>query len=110
MGGIDDFMRQMLEDELAERAEHHTKLSPIEYARLRNIVPQRVYYFIRNNRLQLEHCICGRKVVDIAAADKLFGFFEPIQGSTEADEEDESSEEGESSEEDESSEEEPHLP
>lgn len=71
-GGIDDFIRQAEEDELQDAVQ----LPPIQYAKLRGIYPQKVYAAIRNHKLQAIHCLCGRKVVVIADADKFFGFEE----------------------------------
>lgn len=48
------------------------KLSPREYAQLRGLSPQLVYYYIRKNSIPVEHCICGRKVIDVALTDKFF--------------------------------------
>ena len=73
-GSIDDLFKQMEEDELTDRAETLAKLTPIEYAKLHSMAPQKVYYAIRNGKLEKETCICGRKVIDVAAADELFGF------------------------------------
>lgn len=70
---IDDVIRQMEEDEKADRLELQTKATPIEYGRLRGIVPQKIYYHIRNRHIEVEECVCGRKVIDIAAADAYFG-------------------------------------
>jgi hypothetical protein len=64
----DELLAQMAKDE----AEGATKLSPREYGLLRGIKPQLVYYYIRTGKLELEHCICGRKVIDVAAADEFF--------------------------------------
>lgn len=69
----DELMRQMEEDELADKAEHVTKLTPVEYAKLRSgLQPQLVYYYIRTGKIKQETCICGRKVIDIKAADEFF--------------------------------------
>ncbi len=84
MSTIDDFIRAIQEDERQDKAEHFKKLPPIEYARLRKMVPQRVYYFLRQHRnhtrdkcksgkhIQLEDCICGRRVLDVEEADFFF--------------------------------------
>jgi hypothetical protein len=67
MGGIDDAIKAMEEDSTGA-----TKLPPIQYAKLRGIRPQKVYAAIRNHRLEHIWCDCGRKVVIIDDADKLF--------------------------------------
>jgi hypothetical protein len=57
---------------------HAKKLTPREFAYLRSkqtstiVSPQRVYYYIRRERLKLEYCDCGRKVLDVQAATELF--------------------------------------
>jgi hypothetical protein len=56
--------------DVAEQATVVGKLTPIEYGRLRGIKPQLVYYYIRNGKIELEWCICGRRVVDVEASDK----------------------------------------
>jgi hypothetical protein len=72
---LDDLRQQMEMDDLSDA----TKLSPREYGKLRGISPQLVYYHIRQNHIKQEHCICGRNVIDVQAADEYFkkGDFEP---------------------------------
>jgi hypothetical protein len=67
---------QMEADELADKAELSTHLTPIEYAKTRGMAPQKVYYQLRHHpsKLSTEICKCGRKVIDIAKADIVFGF------------------------------------
>lgn len=72
--GIDDFLKQVQEDELEDRLAEQTKATPIDYAKMRGIRPQRVYYHLRRNSLTSSHCECGRRVIDIQEADGLFGF------------------------------------
>ena len=85
-GNIDDFIREVEEDERADRIAAQTKASPVEYAKTREgISPQLVYYHIRAGHLVKEQCVCGRSVIDIAAADALF--FPP--GKHDKDEDDE---------------------
>lgn len=64
----DELIEQMKKDELQDA----TKLSPREFAQLRGISPQLVYYHIRQKHLEIEHCICGRKVIDVATANAYF--------------------------------------
>lgn len=45
-------------------------LTPRDYAKLRGMSPQLVYYHIRNNHIDTELCRCGRKVINIDLADK----------------------------------------
>lgn len=80
MSGLDDLLRQIEEDELQDALEIAREqpelvvLTPIKYARARGIYPQRVYAAIRNGKLAKTHCPCGALIVDVAAADTLFGF------------------------------------
>lgn len=55
-----------------DEAEGAVKLSPREFALLRGIKPQLVYYYIRKQKIRLEQCICGRNVIDVESADKFF--------------------------------------
>lgn len=75
-GNLDDLIAQMKLDDL----EGATKLPPIQYAKLRGMYPQKVYTAIRNHRLEATTCECGRKVIVVADADRLFG----IQGAEQA--------------------------
>jgi hypothetical protein len=52
--------------------EDQTKMAVTDYARKRKMQPQLVYYYIRTGKLADEVCICGRKVIDIKAADEFF--------------------------------------
>jgi hypothetical protein len=56
--------------DIQEQAEQVGKLSPREYAKLRDMKPQLVYYYIRTGAIKEEHCVCGRKVIDVLAADE----------------------------------------
>jgi hypothetical protein len=74
---------QIQEDELKDQAEIYGHLSPVEYARLVGIAPQRVYYYIRNKRISVHNCPgCGRKVIKIEEADVIF---RPDMGTSEED-------------------------
>jgi hypothetical protein len=55
-----------------EEAEGAAKLSPREWASLRGITPQLVYYHIRAGHIKPETCICGRTVIDVEAADEFW--------------------------------------
>ncbi len=72
----------MLEDEdfelldIEDQAKEVGKLTPREYAKLRGKVPQLIYYYIRNKKLELEYCICGRRVLDVATTDAFFASME----------------------------------
>jgi hypothetical protein len=81
MGGIDDAIKAMQDD-----SEGATKLPPIQYAHLRGLYPQKVYAALRKGKLQWNTCDCGRKVVVIEEADKLFKVGAYAAGGTGADE------------------------
>jgi len=49
------------------------KLPPREYANLRGMKPQLVYYHIRQGHVDMEKCLCGRSVIDVEKADMFFG-------------------------------------
>lgn len=79
---FDELMSQIQQDELHDA----TKLTPIEYGRLRGIKPQLIYYHLRTHNdptkdkfLRLERCLCGKPVLDVKAADEYFnkGEFDP---------------------------------
>jgi hypothetical protein len=57
-------------DEIQDQADEVGKLTPREYAKLRGMSPQLVYYYIRNKVVTEERCVCGRRVVDVKAADE----------------------------------------
>jgi predicted site-specific integrase-resolvase len=59
-------------DDIAEQAEEVGKLTPREFAQLIGVAPQMVYYYIRNGRINVERCICGRKVIDVETAKAVF--------------------------------------
>lgn len=63
----DDFERLELEDQ----AETVGYLTPREYAKLRKMAPQLVYYYIRNKAIEVEICQCGRKVINVAKTDVI---------------------------------------
>jgi hypothetical protein len=58
--------------EIADQAEEVGKLTPREYAKLRGMQPQLVYYHLRQGNLKIENCLCGRKVIDVKATDDFF--------------------------------------
>jgi hypothetical protein len=72
---IDELYEEIVADELTDAK----LLPPIQYARLRGIYPQKVYSAIRNHRLDPTICQCGRKVIEVEAADAYFrlGQFTP---------------------------------
>jgi hypothetical protein len=54
--------------DIQDQADEVGKLTPREFAKLVGIAPQLVYYYIRSGQLEIENCICGRKVVDVKKA------------------------------------------
>jgi hypothetical protein len=77
VGSIDEFLELVKKDEAVDQATVQTKMPINDYARARGIAPQRVHYHIRAKHLKKEQCICGRYVIDILAADQVFGFNQP---------------------------------
>jgi hypothetical protein len=69
----DELIRLIEQDETTDKIKVLSKATPIEYARSRGIAPQKVYYAIRTGKLDKEECVCGRGVVDVGAADAIFG-------------------------------------
>lgn len=59
-------------EDIAEQADEVGFLTPREYGRLHGIAPQLLYYYIRNKKLRIEICKCGRKVLDVKETDKFF--------------------------------------
>lgn len=64
MPGLDDLFDRFDKFELEGRS----KLTPREFARLQDMAPQLVYYYIRNGVLTTEECLCGRRVLDVEAS------------------------------------------
>jgi hypothetical protein len=71
---LDDLLRQMRADELADQLETTGTAKPIDYAKMRGLVPQQVYYRIRTGKLDSHKCECGNTVINVKEADVLFGF------------------------------------
>jgi hypothetical protein len=69
---FDELMTRVAEDELRDRAETSELMSPIDYAKLRGIKPQKVYYYLRTGKLEEQYCNCGRKCVNVVETDALF--------------------------------------
>lgn len=78
----DEAMRAEADQELQDKYEAvlnpgegnmQTSMSVREYALLRGLQPQRVYYYIRNKKIEVKPCgECGRKVIDVESADAIF--------------------------------------
>jgi len=67
---LDELFAKIEEDTLRDAR----ALSPMDYAKMRHIYPQRVYKALRNGQLERRVCLCGRLVVDVVEADEFFGF------------------------------------
>lgn len=67
----DEVIAMMEEDDLKDKAEL-AKMTPREYAKLKRVEPQIIYYYIRTGKIKDEQCICGRRVVDVQSADAFF--------------------------------------
>lgn len=77
----DEIAKQEAEEPKADPAKPEKYSSPNRYANSRGIAPQRVYAAFRSGKLKRETCeICTwHSIVDVEAADKLFGFNQPEQ-------------------------------
>ena len=65
---IDEVMKRMELDE----TEDAPLMTPINYAKVRPIEPQSVYYALRTGKLKTERCNCGRKCINKDAADDYY--------------------------------------
>ncbi len=74
----DELLAQMEADERADQAELG-KMSPREYAKMKGLQPQLVYYYIRNGHIRTEPCVCGRTVIDVQSADSYLQAKEEAQ-------------------------------
>lgn len=57
-------------DEIQEQADIVGTLTPRDYAKLRGMKPQLVYYYLRTEVLEEERCACGRKVLSVKKSDE----------------------------------------
>lgn len=55
-------------EELQEQADQVDYLTPREFAKLINVLPQQVYGWIRRGVLVDEQCRCGRTVIQVSRA------------------------------------------
>lgn len=70
---IDELREQIELDELADKREAVTHMSVSEYAKAIGEQPQLVHYYIRSGRIKKAPCeCCGRPVIEVAEADKVF--------------------------------------
>lgn len=67
-GNIDELIEQMQADELADAP----LITPVNYAKMRPISPQLVFYAIRTKKIPVEVCNCGRRCIDIKKADNYY--------------------------------------
>jgi predicted site-specific integrase-resolvase len=64
----DELIQQMMDDELRDQMELLGKMTPREFAKLKGMAPQQIYYYIRAGKIEVEKCICGRHVIDTEKA------------------------------------------
>ena len=64
----EDFERMEIQDQ----ADEVGYLTPREYAKLRYMAPQGIYYHIRNKHIEVTICMCGRKVINVKETDEYF--------------------------------------
>lgn len=57
-------------DEIRDQAEEVGFLTPREFAKLMDVAPQQIYYWIRNGVLETEQCRCGRRILNVDIATK----------------------------------------
>jgi hypothetical protein len=67
-GNTDELIQQMEQDELVGA----TKMKPRDFAKLRGVAPQLVYYHIRNGHIDTEQCLCGATVIDVEKANEFW--------------------------------------
>jgi hypothetical protein len=74
-GSADDLVKKMQDDE-REHIEDLTDsplelelMSPRDYAKANDMVPQQVYYYIRTGVIKSVACLCGRTVIEKKQAD-----------------------------------------
>jgi hypothetical protein len=65
---IDELLRLM---ELDEK-EDAPLITPVDYAKMRPLSPQIVYYHLRQGHIQERRCPCGRKTMILEEADAYF--------------------------------------
>jgi len=64
----DELLARMEQDDLEEAP----LITPIEFAKIRPIAPQSIYYAIRTHKLATRTCTCGRKCIVKNEADDHF--------------------------------------
>jgi len=57
-------------EDIKEQAELVGYLTPREYAKIRGMSPQLVYYHLRAGTIKDERCKCGRRVISVREADE----------------------------------------
>jgi len=68
MGGIDDLIRQMRQDEVLDRE----WTTPYQYAKAKGKTPQQLYQLARRKKLNTKTCDCGRTLIHIKDTDDYF--------------------------------------
>jgi hypothetical protein len=70
---IDELREQIERDELEDKHATVTHMSVSEYAKAIGEQPQLVHYYIRTGKIKKAPCeCCGRSVIEVAEADKVF--------------------------------------
>jgi hypothetical protein len=70
---IDELRKQIERDELEDKHAAVTHMSVSEYAKAIHEQPQLVHYYIRTGKIKKAPCeCCGRPVIEVAEADKVF--------------------------------------
>lgn len=81
----DELARLIEEDERLDAADSGL-MTPIDYAKLRGIFPQKVYKAIKLGKLPSYRCQCGRRIINVKEADTLFKLGEQHEQTTADDE------------------------
>lgn len=64
---IDELFEQMHADDIADLQ----YCTPVQYSKIRPVSSPQLYQWMRTGKLTWKHCDCGRRVIEVAAADDL---------------------------------------
>jgi hypothetical protein len=70
---MDELFRQMELDE----TEDAPLITPVNFAKIRPITPQQIYYLIRTHKVTVRICACGRKCV---VKEEVDAYFRALRG------------------------------
>lgn len=77
-GSIDDFIRQVQEDEARDAVEMFDYVSIGDFARARGVRPQLIHYYLRTGKLTRATCNgCGQLRLITKEANELFDKLQP---------------------------------